>query len=131
MKKFLRNNIDLIKRNFQKGEKFEKFAPAVNAFDTFLFVPNHTTQKGSHIRDAVDLKRTMVTVIIALMPVLILNSCKIDLTIKIDAIIIIPTRNPENSSPAEIPNETVIVPIIPIIPPLNIAEFSIDGSSRL
>ena len=71
MKKFLRNNIDLIKRNFQKGEKFEKFAPAVNAFDTFLFVPNHTTQKGSHIRDAVDLKRTMVTVIIALIPVLI------------------------------------------------------------
>ena len=71
MKKFLRNKIDLIKRNFQKGEKFEKFAPAVNAFDTFLFVPNHTTQKGSHIRDAVDLKRTMVTVIIALMPVLI------------------------------------------------------------
>ncbi|MBK78690.1 MAG: NADH:ubiquinone reductase (Na(+)-transporting) subunit B [Flavobacteriaceae bacterium] len=71
MKKFLRNKIDLIKRNFQKGEKFEKFAPAVNAFDTFLFVPNHTTQKGSHIRDAIDLKRTMVTVIIALMPVLI------------------------------------------------------------
>jgi len=71
VKKFLRNKIDLIKRNFQKGEKFEKFAPAVNAFDTFLFVPNHTTQKGSHIRDAVDLKRTMVTVIIALMPVLI------------------------------------------------------------
>ena len=71
MKKFLRNKIDLIKRNFQKGEKFEKFAPAVNAFDTFLFVPNHTTQKGSHIRDAVDLKRTMVTVIIALIPVLI------------------------------------------------------------
>ena len=71
MKKFLRNKIDLIKRNFQKGEKFEKFAPAVNAFDTFLFVPNHTTQSGSHIRDAVDLKRTMVTVIIALIPVLI------------------------------------------------------------
>ena len=71
MKKFLRNKIDLIKRNFQKGEKFEKFAPAVNAFDTFLFVPNHTTQSGSHIRDAVDLKRTMVTVIIALIPVLV------------------------------------------------------------
>ena len=71
MKKFLRNKIDLIKRNFQKGEKFEKFAPAVNAFDTLLFVPNHTTQTGSHIRDAVDLKRTMVTVIIALIPALI------------------------------------------------------------
>ena len=71
MKNFLRNKIDLIKRNFQKGEKFEKFAPAFNAFETLLFVPNHTTQSGSHIRDAVDLKRTMVTVIIALVPALI------------------------------------------------------------
>ena len=71
MKNFLRNKIDLIKINFQKGEKFEKFAPAFNAFETLLFVPNHTTQRGSHIRDAVDLKRTMVTVIIALIPALI------------------------------------------------------------
>ena len=46
--------------------KYERFAPAINAFDTFLFVPNNTTKKGAHIRDAVDLKRTMVTVIIAL-----------------------------------------------------------------
>ncbi len=68
---FLRKKLDEIKRPFQKGEKFEKFAPAVNAFDTFLFVPNHTTKTGSHIRDAVDLKRTMVTVIIALIPALI------------------------------------------------------------
>ena len=68
---FLRKKLDKIKRPFQKGEKFEKFAPAVNAFDTFLFVPNHTTKTGSHIRDAVDLKRTMVTVIIALLPALI------------------------------------------------------------
>ena len=68
---FLRNKIDQIKKPFTKGEKWEKFAPAVNAFDTFMFVPNHTTQKGAHIRDAVDLKRTMVTVIIALIPALI------------------------------------------------------------
>ena len=68
---FLRKKLDEIKRPFQKGEKLEKFAPAVNAFDTFLFVPNHTTKTGSHIRDAVDLKRTMVTVIIALLPALI------------------------------------------------------------
>jgi Na+-transporting NADH:ubiquinone oxidoreductase subunit B len=67
---FLRKKLDEIKRPFTKGEKWEKFAPAINAFDTFLFVPNHTTQKGSHIRDAVDLKRTMVTVIIALLPAL-------------------------------------------------------------
>ena len=68
---FLRNKIDQIKKPFARGEKWEKFAPAVNAFDTFLFVPNHTTHKGAHIRDAVDLKRTMVTVIIALLPALI------------------------------------------------------------
>ena len=67
---FLRKKLDEIKRPFSKGEKWEKFAPAINAFDTFLFVPNHTTEKGSHIRDAVDLKRTMVTVIIALLPAL-------------------------------------------------------------
>jgi len=67
---FLRKKLDDIKRPFAKGEKWEKLAPAINAFDTFLFVPNHTTQKGAHIRDAVDLKRTMVTVIIALIPAL-------------------------------------------------------------
>jgi Na+-transporting NADH:ubiquinone oxidoreductase subunit B len=67
---FLRKKLDEIKRPFIKGEKWAKFAPAINAFDTFLFVPNHTTQKGSHIRDGVDLKRTMVTVIIALLPAL-------------------------------------------------------------
>tara|TARA_B100000767_G_scaffold190787_1_gene178070 strand:+ start:432 stop:1589 length:1158 start_codon:yes stop_codon:yes gene_type:complete len=68
---FLRNKIDQIKKPFAKGEKWEKFAPAVNAFETFIFVPNQTTTKGAHIRDAVDLKRTMVTVILALLPALI------------------------------------------------------------
>ncbi|MFN4198463.1 MAG: NADH:ubiquinone reductase (Na(+)-transporting) subunit B [Flavobacterium sp.] len=69
--KFLREKLDQIKKPFGKGQKFEKYAPAVNAFDTFLFVPNHTTKHGAHIRDAVDLKRTMVTVILALLPALI------------------------------------------------------------
>ena len=68
---YIRKKLDDIKRPFEKGEKWEKLAPAINAFDTFLFVPNHTTYKGAHIRDAVDLKRTMVTVIIALIPALV------------------------------------------------------------
>lgn len=68
---FIRKSLDTIKKPFGKGEKYERFAPAINAFDTFLFVPNHTTTKGAHIRDAVDLKRTMVTVIIALLPALV------------------------------------------------------------
>lgn len=68
---FLRNKVDQFKKPFEKGGKWEKFAPAFNALDTFLFVPNHTTKYGAHIRDAVDLKRTMITVIIALVPALI------------------------------------------------------------
>lgn len=69
--KFLRDKIDQIKKPFEKGQKFEKFAPAINALDTFLFVPNHTTKHGAHIRDAVDLKRTMITVVLALVPALL------------------------------------------------------------
>jgi Na+-transporting NADH:ubiquinone oxidoreductase subunit B len=66
----IRNTIDNLKKPFNRGEKWEKFAPAFNALDTFLFVPNHTTKHGAHIRDAVDLKRTMITVILALLPAL-------------------------------------------------------------
>ena len=66
----IRQILDTVKKPFGKGEKFEKYAPAINAFDTFLFVPNHTTKHGANIRDAVDLKRTMITVIIALLPAL-------------------------------------------------------------
>ncbi|MDT0677825.1 NADH:ubiquinone reductase (Na(+)-transporting) subunit B [Autumnicola musiva] len=68
---WIRQRLDKIKQPFAKGEKYEKFAPAINALDTFLFTPNHTTQKGSHIRDAVDLKRIMITVVLALVPALI------------------------------------------------------------
>ncbi|WP_461533311.1 NADH:ubiquinone reductase (Na(+)-transporting) subunit B [Sinomicrobium sp.] len=69
--KFLRTKIDQLKKPFGKGEKWEKFAPAINALDTFLYVPNHVTKRGAHIRDAVDLKRTMITVVVALLPALI------------------------------------------------------------
>ena len=69
--KFLRDKIDQMKKPFEKGQKFEKFAPAINALDTFLYVPNHTTKHGAHIRDAVDLKRTMITVVLALVPALL------------------------------------------------------------
>ncbi|TAE68142.1 MAG: NADH:ubiquinone reductase (Na(+)-transporting) subunit B [Bacteroidetes bacterium] len=70
--KFLRNILDKVKPNFEKGGKYEKLHPAYDAFETFAFVPNHTTPaKGSQIRDGVDLKRMMVTVIIAMLPCLL------------------------------------------------------------
>ena len=68
--KFIRKQVDVLKKPFLKGGKLEMLYPAFNAFETMLFVPDHTTSKGSHIRDGVDLKRTMITVIIALLPAL-------------------------------------------------------------
>lgn len=54
-----------------KSEKTKKFWPLIDSLDTFAFTPNHTTTSGSHIRDGIDLKRTMITVIIALVPCLL------------------------------------------------------------
>ena len=68
---FIRKQLDKIKPNFDKGGKYEKLGPAYYGIETFLFVPNHTTKKGSHIRDGIDLKRVMFTVVIALLPALI------------------------------------------------------------
>jgi len=68
--KLFKNILASVKPHFEKGGKLEKMYPAYDAFETFLFVPDHTTHAGSHIRDAIDLKRTMITVLIALMPAL-------------------------------------------------------------
>jgi len=68
---FLRNQLDKIKPNFEKGGKFEKYGPAFSGFETFLFVLNHTTKTGAHIRDGIDLKRVMITVVLAMVPAMI------------------------------------------------------------
>jgi Na+-transporting NADH:ubiquinone oxidoreductase subunit B len=68
--KFLRDQIDKIKPTFSEGGKLSFLHSTFDAFETFLFVPNHTTQNGAHIRDGIDLKRTMFTVIIAMLPAL-------------------------------------------------------------
>jgi Na+-transporting NADH:ubiquinone oxidoreductase subunit B len=69
---FLRNQLDKLKHNFEKGGKLEKYYYAYEAFDSFLFSPNTTTSgKGAQIRDAVDLKRLMMTVIVSMLPCLI------------------------------------------------------------
>jgi len=55
-------------RHFEKGSRFERLYPLYEAFDSFLFGSNQTTKAAPHIRDAIDLKRIMTTVIIALLP---------------------------------------------------------------
>ncbi len=69
--KALRNILDKIKPDFEKGGKFEKFHSTFDAFETFLFVSNHVTKKGAHIKDVIDLKRTMSVVVLAVMPALL------------------------------------------------------------
>ena len=69
--KFLRKIFDNAHEKLNSNEKTKKFFPLIDAFDTLMFTPNHVTNKGSHIRDAIDLKRTMMLVIIALVPCLL------------------------------------------------------------
>ncbi len=69
--KGVRRYLDKIKPNFEKGGKFAKLHSTFEAFESFLFVPDKVTFAGSHIRDAVDLKRTMIFVVIGLMPALL------------------------------------------------------------
>ena len=67
----LRNLVDKIKPTFTKGGKLGFLESTFDAFETFLFVPNTTTSKGAHIRDCNDMKRTMIMVVVALMPALL------------------------------------------------------------
>lgn len=64
----LRNYVDKLKPAFSKGGKLSFLASTFEAFETFLFVPNTTTAKGAHIRDCNDMKRTMIVVVLALVP---------------------------------------------------------------
>lgn len=57
---------------FEKGGKLESLYYAFEAGETFLFSPNHTTGiKGAQVKDAIDLKRMMITVVIAMIPCLL------------------------------------------------------------
>lgn len=68
--KFFEKLIEKTKPNFEKGGKYEKWLSVYESFETFLFVPGNVTKKGSHLRDAIDLKRTMSVVVLALLPAL-------------------------------------------------------------
>ncbi len=69
--KSLRNYISKIKPHFEKGGRFEMFKSTFEGFETFLFVPDKVTHSGAHIRDSIDMKRTMIVVVIALLPALL------------------------------------------------------------
>ena len=72
--KSLRKKIDKIKPHFMEGGKFSKLRSVFEGFESFLFVSDKVTFKGSHVRDSIDLKRTMTVVIIALLPALLFGA---------------------------------------------------------
>lgn len=66
--KFLRRKLDEWGKPFHKGGKLEKYYPVYEAADSFLYTPGTKTARGPHLRDANDLKRTMIFVVLALLP---------------------------------------------------------------
>lgn len=69
--KFLEHFFESKKPLFEKGGKLEKFYPVYEAIDTFAFTPDSVTKTTAHVRDALDLKRTMITVVFALIPAIL------------------------------------------------------------
>jgi len=64
----LRNLLDKLHPLFAEGGKFEKLYPLYEAIDTFTYTPGEVTAGAPHVRDAMDLKRVMITVVLALVP---------------------------------------------------------------
>lgn len=67
---FLRNYLNKIKPNFEPGGRLQAFRSVFDGFETFLYVPNTTSRTGVSIHDAIDSKRIMSIVVIALLPAL-------------------------------------------------------------
>ncbi|MBD5191504.1 MAG: NADH:ubiquinone reductase (Na(+)-transporting) subunit B [Bacteroidales bacterium] len=69
--KALRNYLNKIKPNFEEGGKLHAFRSVFDGFETFLFTPETTSTSGVHIHDSRDSKRTMIIVVLALLPCLL------------------------------------------------------------
>jgi len=70
--KLLRQLLDDLGRHFHKGGRLEKFYCLFEAIDTFFYTPDKTTRSMSHVRDVMDLKRMMTTVMVALVPAVLM-----------------------------------------------------------
>ena len=82
--KALRTLVDKIKPTFTRGGKLGFLASTFGAFETFLFVPNHTTKSGAHIRDCNDMKRTMIVVVLALLPAMLFGCYNTGLQVNLE-----------------------------------------------
>ena len=82
--KALRTLVDKLKPTFTRGGKLGFLASTFGAFETFLFVPNHTTKRGAHIRDCNDMKRTMIVVVLALLPAMLFGCYNTGLQVNLE-----------------------------------------------
>ena len=64
----MRSLLDSIETHFKKGGKLVRYYPLYEALDTFLYTPGKTTKAASHVRDGIDVKRIMITVVLSLLP---------------------------------------------------------------
>jgi len=70
--KFLRDKLDDLAPLFEKGGKYEKFWPLFDLQSSFLFTSGEVTRTASHVRDSTDMKRLMMTVVLALFPCMLM-----------------------------------------------------------
>lgn len=70
--KVLRNFLDSQHKHFAHGGKLEKLYPIYEMIDTFIYTPGEVSSGSVHVRDGIDLKRTMVTVAVALTPCILM-----------------------------------------------------------
>ena len=70
----LKKTLDKLKPHFTKGGKLSKLQSVFEGFESFMFVSDKVTGMGSHIRDPIDMKRTMIVVVIALLPALLFGA---------------------------------------------------------
>ena len=68
----LRKMLDKVEPLFHKGGRLEKLYPLYEANDTFLYTPGEVAKGSTHVRDAIDLKRMMSMVIVALLPCILM-----------------------------------------------------------
>ncbi len=64
----IREFLDKIEHNFEKGGKYEKWYALYEAIDTFFYRPGSVTKTTAHVRDGIDLKRMMITVWLCTFP---------------------------------------------------------------
>ena len=75
--KIVQNLIESVKPHFEEGGKLSRYWVVFDSLETFAFTPGHVTTSGAHIRDGIDLKRTMFLVIVAMIPCLLFGTWNI------------------------------------------------------